>query len=156
MLRLLVDPCGQPRDVRRAVHDALSDRPAVRAGQGTGPRSLRQFHEYAVLRQVWVGACCEIEAAGPSLTRSKFRDTDFDASFAGLKVLGGIDPAHPFPARHRSDVLPQLEDIGRVGQGSLEVMRYIGLWPVFGRFDVERHGIALTDCQRMPQLLVDL
>jgi hypothetical protein len=36
-----------------------------------GPRSLRHFYEHAVLRQIWVGACCEIEAAGPSLTRPK-------------------------------------------------------------------------------------
>src|SRR5512133_2312341 len=55
-----------------------------------------RFHEFAALREVWVGACCEIETAGASLAGSKLRDAHLDASFARFRVLGCTYPADPF------------------------------------------------------------
>jgi hypothetical protein len=40
----------------------------------------RDFYEFAVLREVWIGACRKIEAAGSSFAGSEFRDAHFDAS----------------------------------------------------------------------------
>ena len=62
--------------------------------------------EPAVLRQVGVGAGRKVEAAGPSLPALHFRDGYVDASFARTRVLGCVDPANPFPARHRRNALP--------------------------------------------------
>src|SRR5215470_12579763 len=119
-----------------------------------GSRSLHVVDEYAVLREVGISARREIEAARPPLTRSKFRDTDFDSSFARLKVLGGVDPAHPLPARHRRNVLPHLGDIGRVRQSGLEILGHVRLWPVFRWFDLNRHSLAFTSGESLLQVLV--
>src|SRR5262245_64114236 len=67
-----------------------------------------------------------------------------------------MDPAHPFPACHRRDVLPHLGDIRRVGQSGPKIVWYVGLWPVFGWFDLERNGLALAHREGLPQLRVDL
>src|SRR5215475_2107354 len=67
----------------------------------------RDFYEFAVLREVWIGACRKIEAAGSSFAGSEFRDAHFDASPACLGVLRRVNPAHPFPTCHGRDVLPE-------------------------------------------------
>ena len=56
--------------------------------------------EPAVLRQVRVGACGEVETAGPSLPAVHLRDAHVDP-LTRLRVSGvlrGVDPAHPFPS----------------------------------------------------------
>ena len=77
----------------------------------------------AVLRQVRVGACGEVETTGPSLPALHLRDADLDPSCARVWVLRGVDPAHPFPARHRGDLFPQVLDLLR---GTCQSCRKIG------------------------------
>jgi hypothetical protein len=50
--------------------------------------SRHHLDESAVLREIRIGARCETEAARPSLTGSKLRDTHLDAAFASFRVRG--------------------------------------------------------------------
>jgi MFS family permease len=83
-------------------HEAIVASQLRRTFEGT--KSLPgASHEFAVPRQVWVCACREVKATRPSLPQPKLRNTNLNTPVAGLRVLGGIYPVHPFPARHRTD-----------------------------------------------------
>src|SRR5579862_4611208 len=87
----------------------------------------------AVLRQVRVGACGEIETAGPSFPALHLRDAHLDPSCARVWVLRGVNPAHPFPTRHRGDLVPQVLDLLRgSAQGCRKIPGHARLWPILG------------------------
>ena len=93
----------------------------------------RWLEEPAVLRQVRVGACGEVETAGPSLPALHLRDAHVDPSSARVRVLRGVDPTNPFPARHRRDVVPQVLDLLRGScQSCRKILWHVRLRPVFG------------------------
>src|SRR5262249_56928380 len=69
------------------------------------------LEEPAVLRQVRVGACGKVKTTGPPLPAVHLRDAHLDPPSARVRVVRGIDPAHPLPARHRGDLVPQVLDL---------------------------------------------
>jgi len=76
------------------------------------PPSRSELEEPAVLRQVRVGACGEVKTAGPSLLALHLRNAHVDPSPARVRLLRGVNPTHPFPTRHRGDLVPQARMCG--------------------------------------------
>ena len=113
------------------------------------------LEELAVLRQVRVGACGEVETAGPSLPALHLRDAHVDPSSARVRVLRGVDPTHPFPTRHRGDLVPQILDLLRGScQSCRKILGHARLWPILGRLDVERRSVTRADASSMLQRVI--
>src|SRR6266566_9577860 len=114
------------------------------------------LEEPAVLRQVRVGACGEVETAGPSLSALHLRDAHVDPSSARVRVLRGVDPTHPFPTRHRGDLVPQVLDLLRGScQSCRKILGHARLWPIPGHLDVERRSVTRADASSVLQRVVD-
>ncbi len=87
--------------------------------------------EPPAFREIRVGARGAVETARPSLSVLHLRDADVDAPFACLRVWRCVDPANPFPARHRRDVVPHPLDLLRgSGKRRGEILRHVRLGPV--------------------------
>ena len=119
-------------------------------------RSFPWLEEPAVLRQVRVGARGEVETAGPSLAARHLRDAHVDPSAARVSVLRGVDPAHPFPARHRGDLVPQVLDLPRgSSQSGRKILGHARLWPILGHLEVEGRSVTRADASSVPQRVID-
>src|SRR4029079_6310518 len=107
--------------------------------------------------KVRIGACGEVETAGSSFPALHLRDADVDSALAGVWIPGCVDPANPFPARHRRDVSPQVLDPLRSScQGGLEVLRQTRLWPALGWLELERRRVTGADPSGALELAIDL
>src|SRR6266487_1797853 len=114
------------------------------------------LEEPAVLRQVRVGARGKVETAGPSLPALHLRDAHVDPSSARVRVLRGVDPTHPFPARHRGDLVPQVLDLLRGScQSCRKIRGHARLWPILDPLDVERRSVTRTDASSVLQRVID-
>src|SRR5207237_4246100 len=76
-------------------------------------RPAAGLHELAAPGQARVGACGEVETAGPPLPVLHLRDAHLDPSLPRIGIRGRIDPADPLPARHRCDRGPEVLDLVR-------------------------------------------
>ncbi len=71
-------------------------------------------------------------------------------------VLRGIHPAHPFPTRHRGDVVPQvLDPLRRRCQGGRKILWNARLRPFPGHCDAERRQVARANAGSPFQCLSD-
>ena len=71
-------------------------------------------------------------------------------------VSRGVDPAHPFPARHRGDLIPQVLDLLRGSRQSCrKILGHARLRPVLGHLDVERRSVTRADASGVLQRVVD-
>jgi hypothetical protein len=131
---------------------AGDDSPTARLNQGP----LVWLEKPAALRQVRIGASGEVETAGPSLPAHQFRNAHVDPSSARVRVLRGLDPAYPFPTRHRGDVAPQVPDLLRGSvQSGRKILRDARLRPVPGHLDVERRSVTRADASTPLQRVID-
>ena len=84
------------------------------------------------------------------------RDAHLDPSSARVRVVRGVDPAHPFPARHRGDLVPQVLDLLRGScQSGRKIPGHARLRPFPAHLDVKRRGVTRADASIVLQRVID-
>ena len=129
------------------VGAALADRAALSGLDPARPTASTtcsgDVDELAVLREVRVGARGKVETAGASLPALHLRDGYLDPPLPRIRVLGCIDPANPFPARHGRNLLPEVLDLLRSScERCRKIRRHVGFRPFFARLNLERRGVT--------------